>query len=352
MYLGGFVGRMNDHACSVLRSYAPIAAALCVAVTGCASVVKSGAPTAAAVPTGAAVPTAVVSAFPSGTSPASLVAPGAGVPQLLVLGNASNEEAGLWIYADDGTWTRGAKAAGVTAIARDGKKVTLASRSSLEFRDLSTPQDRGSSLSVNWSPRVPLGTVASVDTSDSGKAIVAIVDADGLSFAVVSGDGAGRLLTPAPASPFGPSVAWLDESTVVALSVDNRQISRLAAIYPAKGTVSLLQGLTGVRAFAVSPDRKTLAATTESGVYVAPVSEWLAGRVPASVATLKPSQVVWDVALSGDGSRVAMLSGTESPDGTVGDIHEIGYGWKQGEWAPLCNSPVPFDQVRGQVWLE
>jgi hypothetical protein len=351
MYLGGFVGRMNDHACAVLRPYAPIAAALCVAVTGCASVVNSGAPTTASAPTGLAVPTVVVSAVRSGTSAPSVVSPGGGIPQILVLGLASDGEAGLWIYADDGTWARGTKTPGVTAIARDGKKVTLASRSSLEFRDLATPQDRGMSLSVDWSAQVSLGTVVCVDISDSGKAIIAIADADGLNFAVVSGKGAGSPLTPTPASPFGPSVAWLDETRVVALSADNRQIFRLAVIDPAKGTVSLLQGLTGVRAFAVSPDRKSLVAATESGVYVASVSEWLVGRVPAAVATLKPSQVVWDVALSGDNSRVAMLSGTESPDGTVGDIHELGYGWKQGEWAPLFNSPVPFDQVGGQIWL-
>ena len=95
MYLGGFVGRMNDHACAVLRPYAPIAAALCVAVTGCASVVNSGAPTTASAPTGLAVPTVVVSAVRSGTSAPSVVSPGGGIPQILEMGTLTRLDCAL-----------------------------------------------------------------------------------------------------------------------------------------------------------------------------------------------------------------------------------------------------------------
>lgn len=336
---------MIDHVNSGLRSLAPIAAALCVAVTGCASVVNSDAPTLVVVPTAGAT------AVPSGTSAPSVGATGVDVPQLLVLGDGTNEEAGMWIYADDGGWTRGAKTPGVTAIARDGEILTLASQGSLEFREVPKPQERGSSQGMKLGAQVPLGTVVSVDCLEPGRAVVGIVDANGLEFAVVDADGTGRVLTPAPDSPFGPSIAWLDAHRLVALSTDNRQVSRLAVIDTAKGTLSLLHGLVGVRAFAVSPDRLWLAAAIESGVYVAPVSDWLADRGPATAATLKPSQVVWDLALSGDGSRLAMFSGTEAADGTVGDIHEVGYGRKPGGWARIFDSPVPFSQAIGQVWL-
>jgi hypothetical protein len=95
----------------------------------------------------------------------------------------------------------------------------------------------------------------------------------------------------------------------------------------------------------------SLAAATESGVYVASVADWLAGREPASIVALEASQVVWDVGLSGDGSRVAMLSGTEEADGTVGNVRELGYQRGAGGWSKIVDVPVPFARALGQVWL-
>ena len=103
------------------------------------------------------------------------------------------------------------------------------------------------------------------------------------------------------------------------ISCDTRQIPRLAVVDTAKHTIALLSGLGGVRVFALSPDRRTLAAATESALYVAPVETgWRTGATRA--LSLDPSQVVWDLALSGDRSRPGHAFGTEDASGVVTDI--------------------------------
>ena len=114
----------------------------------------------------------------------------------------------------------------------------------------------------------------------------------------------------------------------------------------------MLKGLGGIRVFALSPDRTTLAAATESAVYVASVSDWLANRAPEPALSTQPSQVVWDLALNADGSALAMLSGTEDAGGTVGAIHEIGLIHQGSDWVQSFNSAVPFSRAMGQVWTD
>jgi hypothetical protein len=191
-----------------------------------------------------------------------------------------------------------------------------------------------------------------VDRSDAGSTAIAVSQAGGLAFGVVAADGSTGDLLPAPDSPFGPSVAWLDSERVAVISDDARQIPCLAVVDTAKHKLALLSGLGGVRTFAVSPDRRTLAAATESAVYVAPVDDWLADQEPSRAVSLDPSQVVWDLALSLDGSSLAMLSGTEDASGVVTDIHEITYVRTGSSWSKQTDSAVPFSLADGQVWLD
>ena len=316
-----------------------------MAVAGCASSVRSE------VPATAPSPTAVPTALPSVTAAPTLSTGGAGSARLVVLADGVKGDVGLWTYGVDGTWTAGAKVPGATAIARDGRRLTIAFRASLEIRDVARPQDLGSPLGVTWPRQAPDGSVACVDRSDSGKTVLAIANADSLTFALVSEQGAASLLSPSPESPFGPSVAWLDTDRIVAVSADARQVPRLAVLDTRKHSTTVLGGLTGVQLLALSPDRLTLAAATETGVYLGAVSDWLAGRDPVEAVGLDSSQVVWDLALSGDGSQLAMLSGTEAADGTVADIRDIGYRRTADGWAKIFDSPAPFTRASGQVWL-
>ncbi|MGD0017622.1 MAG: hypothetical protein ABSD62_00010 [Candidatus Limnocylindrales bacterium] len=295
--------------------------------------------------------TAATTTVPSLASSPSESGTAAGLPQLIVLADGVQGGVGLWTYGNDGSWTAGASLPGATAIARDGRRLTLAAQGSLELRDIARPQDVAPQVGVTWPSQMPKGTISCVDRSDAGKTVVAMTDADGITFALVSADGIGGPLLPVPESPFGPSVAWLDADRVLVVSGDTRQIPRLTVLDTTNRSVTFLRGLTGVRGFAVSPDRLSLAAATESAVYVGSVSDLLADREPAAIATLGPSQVVWDLTLDGDGSRLAMLSGTEAADGTVADTHEVGYERREGSWAKIFDSPVPFTRASGQVWL-
>jgi hypothetical protein len=330
---------------------APIVAAVCVATTGCASAAQSDM-NASSSPLASATESASGSSTgPSLTGEPTAPWTGSAVPQLIVLAEVASGGVGLWTYNSDGTWSAGSGVPAATAIARNGQLLTLAGQGSLQVREVSKPQTVGASLAMRWESAAPGGRVACVDRSGSGKTVVAVADTDSLTFAVVGADGFAKLLSPSPRSPFGPSVAWLDEDRLVALSVDPQMISRLAVVDTAKHSVAVLNGLPGIRTFGVAPDQRSLAAATESGVYVAPIADWLTGRQPKPAVTLDPGQIVWDLAISGDGSRLAMLSGTEAAEGTVGAVHELIYKLDTGSWNRIANSAVPFTSADGQVWL-
>jgi hypothetical protein len=241
--------------------------------------------------------------------------------------------------------------AGATALGRDGDDLTLALGGSLEVRKVSSSGQAGTRLQVSWPARESAGSVVAASRSLSGRTAVVRVDANEPTFLLVAADGSVSLLSPAPAGAFSPLVAWIDADRLVALSTDAEQISRLAVIDTAGHSLATLRALGGVRVFAVSPDRGSLAAATESAVYVAPVSDWIGGGAPAKSLTLGSSEVVWDLALDADGSHLAMLSGTESADGNVTDVHEIGYARTGSSWQKIFDAPVPFTRASGQVWL-
>ena len=59
---------------------------------------------------------------------------------------------------------------------------------------------------------------------------------------------------------------------------------------------------------------------------------------------------VWQLVLDQTGAHLAMLSGTEAADGTVTDIHELGYTLTGSTWAKTYDAVVPFTRSLGQVW--
>ena len=312
--------------------------AVSIAVAGCSLTARSG--------------DAPPSPEPSASAATSAaVGPAGPAPDLLVLADGVQGSVGLWVY-DEGTgWTAIAPLAGATALGRDGDDLTLALGGSLEVRKVSSSGEAGTPLQVSWPAQGSAGSLVAASRSPTGRVAVVRVDANGPTFSVVAADGSVSLLSPAPASAFSPLVAWIDADRLVALSTDAEQISRLAVIDTAGHSLSTLRALGGVRVFAVSPDRGSLAAATESAVYVAPVSDWIGGVAPAKGLTLGSSEVVWDLALDAGGSHLAMLSGTESADGDVTDVHEIGYICTGSSWQKIFDAPVPFMHASGQVWL-
>jgi hypothetical protein len=347
----GSLRRFGSLAETGLRQLLPIAVCVSVAATGCASGGATASNNTAhpvASPTLASnTPTDTLGATVTPSAPAS----GSTAARLLVLADGVEGGVGLWTCTG-GDWAATEPISGATALARDGQALTFAIGGSLASRAVSSPGVAGTALSPKWVKEPLIGSIVGLDRSDSGATAIVVSASDSLTFAVVAKDGTASELSPAPSSPFGPSVAWLDSDRLALISVDAEQIPRLAVVDSVKQTIELLSGLGGVRVFALSPDRQTLAAATESAVYVASAGDWLANKVPAPIANLKPSQVVWDPALSADGSLLAILSGTEDADGIVTEIHEIGYVRDGSSWAVAFDSAAPFGRALGQVWLD
>ncbi len=321
-----------------VRRWLPVFVAVSLVVTGCALTTRSSDSPSPRAPSASAA----TSATPAPAGPAS---------DLLVLADGVHGGAGLWIYGQSSGWATIAPLADATALGRDGDDLTLALGGSLEFRKVSSSGQPGTTLLVAWPSQTSSAPVVAASRSTAGRTAVVRADANGSTFSVVATDGSVSLLSPAPASAFSPLVAWIDADRLVALSTDAEQVSRLAVIDTAGHSLATLRGLGGVRVFAVSPDRRSLAAATESAIFVAPVSDWIGDLVPAKSLTLGPSEVVWDLALDADGTHLAMLSGTESEDGTVTNIHEIGYARNGASWQKIFDVPVPFTHASGQVWL-
>jgi hypothetical protein len=351
MGLCGIAGGVTAAARS-RRRILPIAAAICIVAAGCASENPTSAPPAPTSVTNAPDIAASPSIAPT-ASAAATASPStnASSPRLLVLAGPQDGQMDLWTYGRDGTWSAARQLPGATAIGRYRTKLVRAGRDEVESRDISTPMVAGERVRISWPASGPQGAVVAVDTSDAGRTVMAVAGPEDVTFAMADSDGMASLLSPQPSSPFGPSVAWLDDTLLAVLSTDTKMASRLATIDTAGHSARLLAGLSGARLFAISPDRKVLAAATSSGVYVAPVADWLADKAGTKALGVKSDQVVWDLALDGTGTRLAMLAGTVGPDGTVGDAHEIGYELNGRAWMRIFDSSVPFARAAGQVWL-
>jgi hypothetical protein len=318
-----------------------VIAATMFTVAGCAGASTSFTPSAVAPnpPTTSAEAAATSPLAPNG--PAGLV----------VLGDGIGTDQGLWRFEAPDRWVALGPAAGFTAISGGSGGIALGTVGSIDVRSLTGVAVPGAVTQLKWPGTPPSTPVASLDRSPAGSVALALSDGVSSSYAIALPDGIVAVPAAAPRQSFSPIVAWLDDVRLMMLSTDDQQVSRLAVLDVKTNTLVTLKAIGGVRCFAVSGDRATIVAVTEAAVYAAPIGDWLAGTEPRKVVDLGDDQVVWHLALNGDGSALAMLSGTASADGKVAAIAEIGYTAGPGAWKQAFNSPVPFKTARGQAWV-
>ena len=299
-------------------------------------------------------PTSVpASAEPSHSSTAEASTPAVGLSgQLLVLGGPAAGPYDLWRYDGQEGWTKVQGGGGATAIGRDASALLLGGPSLIDVRALSTYTQPQPSEEQERHPGGPGNPVASIARSASGRIALVTVDGSDPTYIVESASGTLGRLSPQPRQPFSPLVAWLTSNRILALSVDDRQVSRLAVIDPSTERMSVLESSTGARGFAVSPDGSTIALATEDAIYVAKTADWLSGSPPAVAIDVPDGHVAWNLALSPDAGRVAMLQGNVGADGTVTAVREIAYELTAGTWQRVLEVELPFAAAAGQVWLE
>lgn len=327
-------------------------AAVALASAGCStgsipSAASSG-PTIAA--GGTATTMAPSPATTAGTTPSQPIPAGAG-GRLIVLADGPNGGRSLWSLSPDYHWTALADTPTASAIGRTADGLALVTSAGIEARRGTDLSKSAGVAALKWVGREPTAPIVGIDYSPSGKAALVMADDSTLGYAVAGLDGTVVALSPAPTQSFSPLVAWLDESCLLVLSTDNQQVSRLAVVDVAAHTMTPAKALSGVRVFALSPDGKSIAAATETGVYAGPVPIFTGSLAPALIVTLAEGQVVWALALDTTGSRLFLLSGSMTADGSIGDVHELSYASRGSSWQKVLDSAVPFGRAVGQVYL-
>jgi hypothetical protein len=319
-------------------------------IVGCAQVGNSPGTAASEMKASAAAPSA--SAYESAeASGESSALPDGAAPRLLVLGGADAGRYSLWTRDPKDDWTEIKTADGATAIGRNPSQLILGGPDAVETRPLGGYAEPRPVEEQKWHFAQPVQGVPAIALSPGGRAALVSEHGSDWTYTIENQDAELVALSPAPVQPFSPLVGWLGEDRIVALSTDERQISRLAVIDPTNGTRRLLSYLSGVRVFTMSPDGSVMAAATEEGVYIGPVSAWLADE-PAKLAFAVPDQVVvWALALDSSGTRLAMMSGRVGADGTVADLRELVFESTPSGWRQTLDERVPFMSVAGQIWL-
>jgi hypothetical protein len=283
------------------------------------------------------------------TGPGAIPAPGGA--RLVVLARGSGGGMQLWLHEASADWSAIDTTTNPSAVARTADGIAVASGAGVDMRSADALSKPGTATKLVWPGRAASASTVAIDVSPGGKVAVVAANGDSSVYGVAGSDGTVTSLIPAPTQPFTPLVAWLDESRLIVLSTDPQQVSRLTVINPTTHAAVASTSVAGVREFAVSLDRQTVAAATGSAVYVGPTGSLLGGGAPAPTVTLGDAEVVWALALNGNGSQVFMLSGTVAGDGTVGSVHELGYTRQGGSWVKTVDTPVPFGQAVAQVCL-
>jgi hypothetical protein len=315
-----------------------------------ATVAIVGAGCASASSTSAAIATATAGSEASRVVAGSM-SPAATTGSLLVLGDGVQGGIGLWQFEAPSKWTSLVAAKSATAVSATANGFVLVVGQTIELRVSSDPAKATAAIGLKWPNVAPADPIVAVDRAPGGK--VALVTSDGTKSAyyVIAGDGTASVMKPAPSQSFTPLVAWLDDSRLLVLSTDTDQVSRLAVVDTASGTLTPIKTVAGISSFALSADKMTLAAVMSGDVFAAPVSAWLAGIQPLKVASVDSSMVVWGLALDQTGSRLAALAGTTSADGHVGDIHDLGYAKSGATWTQAFDAAAPMTTPRSQVWI-
>ncbi len=278
--------------------------------------------------------------------------------RLLVLADGPDGVRALWSTTDGKTWAEMEAAPNSTALGRAGDGVAIATGTTLEIRGSLDTSASGTSIALSWPAGASPAPIASVDVSASGTMALATAQDGAIEFATGTAGGAVAILVPTPAQAFSPLISWLAEDRVLVLSTDAWQVSHLAVVDMAARVLTPVTSPAGARVFAVSGDRATVAAATETGIYVFPAgalgssgSREASLSTPTRIATLGDGQVVWAMALDRGGSRLYMLSGTVGPDGSISSIRELGYARQGPGWASSLDAPVPFVRAIAQLYL-
>jgi hypothetical protein len=302
-----------------------------------------------------------VGVSPAGSSPAGStfggsisggsLDPSAPSASVIVMADGMQGGIGLWRFQAPDKWTAVGATPGATALARTADGVVLVVGKSVELRSSSDLTRVAATISLEWPAAASSDRVVAVDRAPGGKLALVTSDGSSADYAVATASGTVTVLQPAPTQSFTPLIAWLDDTRLLVLATDKQQVSRLAVIDTAAATMTPINTIGGIDSFAVSADRMTLVAATEGDIFVAPVSEWIAGAQPQKIAGVGASSVIWGLALDKSGIGLAMLSGTVSADGRVGNIHEVGYAKGGSSWSQSFDAPAPITTARGQAWV-
>ena len=287
----------------------------------------------------------------SSTSKPAGETPAAAAGWLVVLADGPDGWRGLWRLGPGPEWIRVGDARTATALGRTPSGLALVTNAGVQFRSSSDPSTAVGSAALAWAGQRPTKPVVAIDYSPSGKVAVVTADEVSVGYAVSGANGTLAALTPAPIQSFSPLVAWLDDSRLLVLSTDTQQISRVAVVGVPAHTMELAGALSGVRVFALSADRNTVAAATETGVYAGPLTGFTGTSAPNLVVGLAESEVVWALALDRDGSTLSMLTGTINASGSVDGVREVSYTRQGSDWRKVLDSAVPFSRAIAQVYL-
>ena len=328
---------------SIRRGVVATGLAVAVAVSGCAAG-ETPQPTGTGPAASDPVSTPTVGVSPS---PNPSRSPSGGV--LVVLAEGPDGVRGLWTLDANSKWSPVAKTPEATALGRAADGVALANATGIEVRRAAELATASGVTALKWAT-APLA-IADVDVSAAGK--IALVAAEGstLRYATAGTDGTLAVLTYAPTQSFTPLIAWVGDSSLLVLSTDEQQNSRLAVVDAATRTMTAVQALSGVRVFAASSNGKVIAAASASSIYVAQLTALVAGPAPAPIAGLAEGQVVWAMAMDRTGERLWTLSGQVGSDGSVGSVRELGYAAGASGWAKWLDVAVPFGRGLDQVFL-
>jgi hypothetical protein len=322
---------------------------------GCASSSTSPAGSSPAGPSPAGPsPVPSVGVSPTGSSFGGSVAGGSLGPSaasLIVLADGVQGGVGLWRFRAPDKWTAIGPTPGAMWVARTAAGVALVAGQNVELRSSSDLARVAATIGLKWPAVAPSAPVVAVDRAPGGKLALVTSDGSSVAYAVASADGRVTVLQPAPTQSFTPLIAWLDDTRLLVLSTDKQQVSTLAVIDTAAGTMTPIRTIGGIDFFALSSDRMTLVASTERDIFVAPVSEWIAGAQPQKIASVDAFRVIWGLALDSNGTHLALLSGAVSADGHVSQVHEVGYTRGASAWSQSFDNAAPFTTSRGQVWV-
>jgi hypothetical protein len=320
------------------------AVALVLAASGCAA--GQTPPTANSPATNGPLPTQTSLISPSAAT--GTATPGDG-GVVVVLADGPDGVRGLWALDGNSEWRSITSTPTATALGRAANGVAIATANGLEIRPSANLATATTITSLKWTSAPP--PIVAVDVSRAGRIALIAADDTTMRYGTAGADGHVTVLDHAPTQSFTPLVEWLGDDSLLVLSTDEQQVSRLAVVDTRTLKLNVVQALSGVRVFAASGDGQVVAAATATGIYVASVATLAAGPAPAPIATLAEGEVVWAMGMDEAGSRLFVLSGQVGSDGIVGAARELGYVTQGSGWRKAVDIAVPFGHGLDQVCL-